>query len=174
MDFDRIRRIKEWKLTQRRFIEWNHKRRGVEPSFSINDKEVDLESFPDRSIMLDLEKTRCNSAGRNIMIIKMDNKSLIDYIYNALENVGIRYDQDITYDEAIMNILLPELLDRFEDIDREQNSDRYKGDAKVTLSEIENGLVDSFIFDEDENSETDSIELSVSELPNLYDKSPRL
>lgn len=121
MGFDRIKRIKEWKQEQRRLIEQRCETRGVAPSFSVDGKEVDCDSVEDRSLRLDLNKVRCNSAGRNIMIRKMDNKSLIDYVYNALENVGVNPNSDVTYDEAVMNILVPELLDRLEDLENKLN-----------------------------------------------------
>ncbi|MCR8641432.1 hypothetical protein NV379_02070 [Paenibacillus sp. N1-5-1-14] len=90
------------------------KTRKFNPIVSFNDVEVDVSSLPDRSITVEQYKTvRANSDGFSALHCKLDNECLRYVVAHYLNNS--RRESATTYDYALKNDIIPELLKRLEE-----------------------------------------------------------
>lgn len=92
-----------------------------EPIVSFDGKTVDLAQIPDNSISMETYKNtdiRGNSAGLTALIPKFSNDVLVYTIKtNILPNC--ERHSDVVYDGALHRHYLPELLERMEQLEKE-------------------------------------------------------
>lgn len=81
------------------------------PIVSINGVDVEINEIPDRSITIDQYKTvLANSDGFTALHRKLDNEALKHATEHYLRNC--RGESKTTYDYAVKNYIVPELLRR--------------------------------------------------------------
>lgn len=86
----------------------------VKPFVSINGVEIDIENTPPGSITLEQYRTiRANSPGFALLYSKLNNEALIAAAKHNLDN-NYGHISPGTYEWALQNILVPELLKRLE------------------------------------------------------------
>lgn len=84
-----------------------------ECSVSLNGNPIDLEYYENGTLSIkDLGNCRCNSKGYIEMIKKLDNESLDRLVRSVVSNVTTIKEGCITYEEILVNVIVPELLKR--------------------------------------------------------------
>ncbi|MCY0895519.1 MAG: hypothetical protein OWS03_04330 [Alicyclobacillaceae bacterium] len=86
------------------------------PHVSIDGIEVDLDTFPARSLGIREYKTaRANSAGFQALYPKLADEALVAAVEHCLANIGTPAPSAPTYTDALVRDLVPELLLRLKE-----------------------------------------------------------
>ncbi len=94
------------------------KKPKIEPHVTINGVEVNVNSLPDKSVTLEKYKTvRVNTPGFEALIPKLNNEALEYVARHNLTNC--REENLATYDYNLKNHLVPELLNRIQELEKE-------------------------------------------------------
>jgi hypothetical protein len=95
-----------------------------EPYASIDGKEININSIPDRSITLSQwDKVRGNTPGFRALYSKLDDEALLSCVDNHLKNcTNHNYS---TYDYSLQNDLIPEMKKRIEDVSYKNSLNKY-------------------------------------------------
>jgi len=85
-----------------------------------NDKEIHVSEFEDKSITVQyLSEMRMNSYAREKIYPKFDNSALINDARYYMSQCG-RYNYPAaTYNEALIHVIVPELINRIEELEKE-------------------------------------------------------
>ena len=95
---------------RRRIIEQVENNRS-ESVLKVNGKSIDT-SIDDRSVHLTKgDKITSNGTGSLLLYKKLDDESLISMVEKLMENVSVE-NEAITYNQIVLNIVVPELLER--------------------------------------------------------------
>lgn len=95
-----------------------HKLKDYESSFSINGKKVDLSKIEDHSLHIeDFEECRGNTRGHIELFKKLDIDTLKRFTNDMLKNSSMKIDC-VTYDEMLINVIIPELINRLDKNDK--------------------------------------------------------
>lgn len=85
--------------------------REKKPSVSFYGKPVDIKLTEDKSVTIDdYINCRANSDGFEALYPKLNDEALIAAVQKTLDNCG--YKDNIIYEGALQNLLVPELLKR--------------------------------------------------------------
>lgn len=81
-----------------------------------NDQEIHITEFEDKSITLEMQQQMMmNSYARDDLPPKLTNEALIESAKHYLNNCEKPRLPCVTYDEALIHRILPELIKRLED-----------------------------------------------------------
>jgi hypothetical protein len=88
-----------------------------EATITVNGEELLIKDIPDRSFTMEqYRQSRANSIGWKLIISKLDAEAIVHVTEHYLRNC--RREDDLIYDGALKNNVLPELLKRIKE--REQ------------------------------------------------------
>ena len=90
------------------------KKPRIKPYVSIDEVEIDIENTPPGSITIEqYRNARANSPGFHLLYTKLNNEALIEATNQNLNNCRYStYISEATYEWALQNVLVPELLKR--------------------------------------------------------------
>lgn len=93
----------------------------------LSDKTIEFIKREDRITLEEYEKLRGNSFDWKTIYPMLNNKALISVVEHNLKNCtsvkrSSRYCTDLVYEEALINTLVPILLDRIEELEEKLNN----------------------------------------------------
>lgn len=97
-------------------VKFKTKTPEIKPYVSINGVEIDIKNTQPGSITLEqYRNARANSPGFALLYSKLNNEALIEVVKHNLDNCRYTYKSEATYEWALQNILVPELIKRLEE-----------------------------------------------------------